>query len=154
MAGQVLKGGVMGVTINGGEVQCELEASLSIEVTTTETDPCKPLSTENYKASVWSNPDVESKSWTITASAKAFADATAFNNIDLIKLLVDGDPIVQVQFYTKEHPDYDFDEIAVFSGSGILSLDSWDAPAQGESTYSFTITGKGKPTFVSTPVTP
>jgi len=153
MAGQVLPGSVMGITINGQEVQCEMESSMSIAVNTTENDPCKPLSTEAYKSSTWTDPTVDSKSWEISFSAKAFADAVAFNNLDMLDLLINGDPIVEVQFYTKQHPDYDFDEIAIFSGRGILSLDDWTAPAEGESTYSGTITGKGKPEFVRTPVT-
>lgn len=152
--GTVLKGGVIGLSINTTELQCELESSLSITINTTENDPCKPLSTEDYKSASWTDPTVDTKSWTITGSAKAFADAVAFNQLDLLELLVNGDPIVQVQFYTKEHPDYDYDQIATFTGTGILSLDSWDAPAQGESTYSFTIEGKGKPTFVRANVTP
>lgn len=154
MAGQVLPGSVIGITINGQEVQCELESSLSVTVNTTEADPCKPVSTEAYRSAVWTDASVDSKTWQITFSAKAFADAVAFNNLDVLDLLVNGDPIVEVQFYTKQHLDYDFDEIAVFSGTGILSLDDWTAPSQGESTYSGTIAGKGKPEFVRTPVTP
>ncbi|GEM_PF-5074529 len=153
MAGQVLPGSVVGVTINGTEVQCELESSMSITVNTTETQPCKPLSTEAYKAAKWTDSSVDSKSWQITFNAKAFADNVAFNNLDLVDLLINGDPVVEVQFYTKQHPDFDFDEIAVFSGRGIISLDDWTAPAEGDSTYSGTITGKGKPEFVRTPVT-
>ncbi|MEI2271830.1 phage tail protein [Sphingobacterium sp. ML3W] len=153
MAGQVLPGSVIGITINGKEIQCELESSMSITVNTSDNDPCKPSSTEAYKAAKWTDPTVDSKSWEITFNAKAFADSVEFNNLDMLELLINGDPIVEVQFYTKQHPDYDFDEIAIFSGKGVLSMDDWTAPAEGESTYSGTIAGKGKPTFVRTPIT-
>lgn len=154
MAGQVLPGAVMGITINGSELQCELESALSITINTSEAEACKPLTSEAYKGATWADQTVDRKTWEITGSAKAFADAVEFNNLDLVDLLVNGNPIVEVQFYTKQHTDYDFDQIAVFTGTGILSLDDWTAPAEGESTYSFTITGKGEPTFVRTNVTP
>lgn len=153
MAGQVLPGSVIGITINGEELQCELESSLSITINTTETEACKPATSEAYKSATWTDASVDSKTWEITFSAKAFADEVAFNNLDMVDLLVNGDPIVEVQFATKQHPDYDFDEIAVFTGTGVLSLDDWTAPSEGESTYSGTIIGKGQPTFTREPVT-
>lgn len=147
MAGQVLPGSVMGITINGKEIKCELESVLSITINSSETEPCKPSSAENYKGASWTDATIDSKSWEITFSAKAFADEVEFNNLDVIDLLVNGDPIVEVQYYTKNHPDYDFDQIATFTGTGILSLDDWTSPTEGESTYSGTIVGKGAPTF-------
>lgn len=153
MAGQVLQGGVIGVTINGNEIQCEIDATLNITINTTETDPCKPLAAEPYKSSRWVDTSVDSKGWNVTFSAKAFADAVEMNNLDIVDLLVSGDPIVQIQFYTKQHPDYDYDEIAVFAGEGVMNDFTWNAPGTGESTYDVTVTGKGAPTFTRTTVT-
>lgn len=153
MAGQVLQGSLQAVTINGNRVQCEIDATLNVTTNTTETDPCKPLSTDAYKAARWVDTSVDSKAWTIDFSAKAFADAVEINNLDILDLLVNGDNVVQVEFNTTQTTDYDFDEVATFSGEGILSDFSWNNPSAGESTYDVTITGKGAPTFTRTPIT-
>lgn len=153
MAGQVLQGSLLAVTLNGTRIQCEIDSTLNVTTNTTETDPCKPASTEAYKAAKWTDASVDSKTWSLDFSAKAFADAVEMNNADILELMVSGDPIVQIEFSTTQTTDFDFDEILTFSGEGILSDFTWNNPSTGESTYDVTVTGKGAPTFTRVSVT-
>lgn len=153
MAGEVTPGKIWGISVNGNFVNCQIDATLTINNNVSESAPCKPGPTDSYKSSGWVTNNIDSKSWEITGSNKSFADALQMNNADFIDLLVNGSSIVQVQFGTTQHPDYDFDEIQVFSGEGIISNFTLNAPNEGEGTSDFTITGNGAPTFTRTPVT-
>lgn len=153
MADNVLQGKLLSVTIGGTAVDCQTDATLTITVATEETDPCKPAAGESSADASWSDATDGARSWTISFSAKSFAQSTGFNNADLIELLVDGSPVVEAVFATTETSDYDHDELQVFSGTGIINNFNLNAPGTGESTYDVDITGKGKPTFVRTPVT-
>lgn len=151
----VLQGKLLAVSANGTVIDCQTDATLNIAVATEESDPCKPVAGEASNDASWADPTEGAKSWTLDFSAKSFAKSTGFNQADLIDLLVNGSSIVEVQFATTETLDFDLenDEIQVFSGTGILNNFNLNAPAVGESTYDATVTGKGKPTFVRTPIT-
>lgn len=153
MAGQVLQGSLQAVIIGGNRIQCELESTLNITTNTTENDPCKPLSTDAYKAARWVDTTVDTKSWSLDVNAKAFLDAVEINQLDILEILVETDGVVEVEFNTTETTDFDFDQVASFSGTGIITDFSWANPSTGESTYDITISGKGKPSFIRTPVT-
>lgn len=153
MAYNVLQGKLLSVTLGGVAVDCQTDATLTITVATDETDPCKPIAGESSSEASWSDATDGTRSWTISFSAKSFAKSSGFNNADIMKLLIDGSPIVEVQFATTQTTDYDHQEIQVFSGTGIMNNFNLNAPGTGESTYDVDITGKGKPTFVTTPYT-
>lgn len=151
----VLQGKLLAVSVGGTVIDCQTDATLNITVETEESDPCKPTAGEASNDASWSDPTEGAKSWTLDFSAKSFAQSTGFNQADLIELLVNGSSIVEVQFATTQTSDFgeENNETQVFSGTGILNNFSLNAPAVGESTYDATVTGKGKPTFVRTPIT-
>lgn len=151
----VLQGKLLAVKVNDTVIDCQTDATLNITVETEESDPCKPVAGETSNDASWSDPTEGAKSWTLDFSAKSFAQSTGFNQGDLIDLLVNGTAIVEVQFATTQTSDYAVEnsELQVFSGTGILNNFNLNAPAVGESTYDATVTGKGKPTFVRTPIT-
>lgn len=153
MAGQVLPGKIIGVTINDTAVPCQIDATFSSSIDLIDSPPCKPGVGESYKSAQWSDSTAGARSWTIDFSGKAFADAVEFNNADILELIIDGDPVVQIQFATIVTTDYDFDQVLVISGEGIISDYTWNAPVEDESTYDVTVTGKGKPTFTRLPAT-
>lgn len=152
MAG-VLQGKLLAVTIDGEFVNCQVDATLTITTETETTDPCKPDATQTTQGASWTEATESSKSWSISMSAKAFADAIVLNNSDILDKLVNGSATAQVQFSTTETTDYDYAELLLFSGTGIITNFTWNAPSTGESTYDVEITGSGQPTFTRTPFT-
>lgn len=152
MANEVLQGKLIGVTIGEDFIQCQTDATLSISVATSVTDPCKPTPDDTGGGVNWDRLTIDSKSWNITFNAKAFAMSTKFTQAEIIDLMVNKDPKVTVTFATTKTTDYAHTETQVFNGDGIITEFNWEAPATGESTYSATVAGNGKPTFVRTPV--
>lgn len=151
MAG-ILPGKLLGVTIGDSQLNCQIDGSLSITVAVTDTEPCKPTITGTMAGGSWTTHSIDSKSWTISVSAKAFADAIATNNSDISELLITGSPSVEVEFLTIKTTDYDFDETFVYSGTGTITNFTLNAPVTGEATYDLEITGNGALTFTSAEV--
>lgn len=153
MAGERLSGKLLSVTIDGDFVQCQTDATLSITTNTSESAACKPMPGESTTGSIWLTNNVDSKTWEITLTAASFADAVQMNNADIADKLITGTPIAQVQFATTQTTDYAYDQILVYSGEGIITNFTMNAPADGESTYDVTIIGNGPLTSTRTNVT-
>ena len=154
MAG-ALQGKLIGVKLNGVYVRCQTDATLTITSNTTDTDPCKPGEDESTNASSWVTHSVDSKAWTLSVTAKSFADIQAgvLDNNDVAALMITGNPEVEITFQTIRTTDYDHDAIFVYEGTGTLTSFTVNAPSTGESTYDIEVTGNGALTFTETPVT-
>lgn len=149
----VLQGKLIGVTVNGEFVDCQVDATLNLAVATEETDPCKPAPGESSADASWAKPTVGTRSGTVDFSIKSFATSTGFNQADISNLIINGDATVEWQFMTIQTTDYSHDEAWVYSGSGILTSQSINAPSTGESTSDTSIVMVDKPTLVRTHVT-
>lgn len=155
MANNVYPGRIINMTANGLEPICNVDATLNMTSETTTDTPCKPTSDEAYKSANWTTVTQTSKSWTITGSMKAVGDtvtAGKYKHSYLANQFIEGLP-VEVTFGTTQTTDFDFDELEVYSGSGIVTDVTWNAPSDGESTVDFTVTGNGELTHTITPVT-
>lgn len=154
MAG-VLQGKLIGVTIGGVYIRCQTDATLAITTNVTDTDPCKPSEQDATNAASWVTHSIDSKAWTVSVTAKAFADQLAgvIDNSDIAALMITGNPSVDITFQTIRTTDYDYAEIFVYEGTGTLTSFTHNAPATGESTYDLEITGNGGLTYTETPVT-
>ncbi len=154
MAGAI-QGKLIGVKVNGTYLRCQTDGTLTITTNTTDTDPCKPSEEEATNAASWVTHSIDSKAWTISATAKTFADVAAgvIDNSELANLMIVGTPSVEVTFQTIRTTDYDFDEIWVYEGTGTITSFTINAPGAGESTYDIEITGNGALTYTETPVT-
>lgn len=152
MAG-ILPGKLMTTTVNGTALRCQVDATLTISVNVTENESCKPSAEDAYLANAWVTQSIDNKSWEITVSAKAYADAIEMSNSDIGELLTTGSPIVQVTFMTTQTTDYDYDEVFVYSGEAIITNYTLNGPQTGDGTYDLTFTGNGPLTLTRTPVT-
>lgn len=149
----VLQGKLIGVTINGEFVNCQVDATLTLNVATEETDPCKPAPGESSANASWAKPTVGTRSGTVDFSIKTFATNTGFNQADISEIIIDGDAKTEWQFMTIQTTDYDHEEAWVYSGEGIFTSQSIAAPSTGESTSDTSIVMYDKPTIVRTPIT-
>lgn len=154
MAGAI-QGKLIGVKINGNYIRCQTDATLTITANTTDTDPCKPSEDEATNAASWVTHSTDSKAWTVSVTAKAFADVAAgvIDNSDVAAMMISGNPEVEMTFQTIRTTDYDHDQIFVYEGSGTITSFTHNAPGAGESTYDLEITGNGALTYTETPVT-
>lgn len=155
MAGE-LQGKLIGVKINGSYIRCQTDATLSITQDVTDNDPCKPTEEEATNGASWAGHTAGTKSWTISVTAKTFADVAAgtLDNSDIAALMITGDNSVEVTFQTIRTTDYAFASVFLYEGTGTLTSFTHNAPVDGDSTYDLEITGNGALTFEETPVTP
>lgn len=154
MAG-VLQGKLIGVKVNGSFLRCQTDATLAITVNTTDDDPCKPTPTDTTNGASWTTHSVSTKTWTVSVTAKAFADQVTgvLDNSDIANLMITGDPSVEMTFQTIKTTDYDYPSVFLYEGTGTLTSFTHNAPIDGESTYDLEITGNGALTYTETPVT-
>lgn len=147
-------GSVIGVTIGGVWLKCQTDATLTLTVNVTEEDPCKPDEGDAPSGDIpWVERTPESRDWEISFNNNLMKNSLEAANPDMGKLIVDGDVEVQVQFLTRPgqtKSDYDL----VYSGTGIITGFTFNAPVTGASTTESTITGNGPLTYTVVPVEP
>lgn len=150
-----LQGKLLGVKVNGVFVRCQTDATLNININVTDDEPCKPTETDTTNGTSWTTHTVDSKDWSLSVTAKAFADVEAgiFDNSDIAELMTVGNPSVEAVFQTIQTTDYNHPAVFLYEGTGTLTSFSHNAPSDGESTYDLEITGNGALTFTKTPVT-
>jgi len=155
MAG-VLPGKLIGVKVNGTSIRCQTDATLAITVNTTDDDPCKPTEADTTNGASWTTHTVSTKGWTVSVTAKAFADQVTgvLDNSDIAALMITGDPSIEMTFQTIKTTDYDFAKTFIYEGTGTLTSFTHNAPIDGESTYDLEITGNGALTYAEATVTP
>lgn len=144
MAG-VLQGKLISVSIDENPIRCQMDATLNINQEVSDNEPCKPTAAESTNGAAWTTHTVSSKSWTISVTAKTFADVLNgfLNQNDIADLMISGTPSVNVVFETTQTTDYDHPYIWMYEGVGTLTSFTINAPQDGESTYDFEITGNG-----------
>ena len=155
MAGE-LQGKLIGVKINDTYIRCQTDATLTITQDVTDDDPCKPTEADTTNGASWVSHTAGTKSWTVSVTAKAFADVAAglIDNSDIAGLMITGDNSVEVTFQTIKTSDYSFASVFLYEGTGTLTSFTHNAPVDGASTYDLEITGNGALTYTETPVTP
>lgn len=156
MATNVLQGSVLGVRIGDNWIRCQTDATLTLTKNLTTPDPCKPAPGESAASGKWNQPVVETKEWSIDFSAKTFADTTAdgYSLSYVTQQFLQNDDPVEVVFQTNDElTDYSAPLSLLYTGEGLLSSLTVNAPGTGESTYDTTITGVGEILFEEVPVT-
>lgn len=146
MAYKTYPGSIWSMTADGLEPMCNIDATLNMTSDTTTEDPCKPNASESYAQANWTSVTVNNKSWTITGTMRTVGDtptAGFYKHAYLADKFIDGTPVAVV-FATTQTTDFDFDEVETFTGEGIVTDVTYNAPAGNESgTVDFTITGNG-----------
>lgn len=133
---------------------CQVDATLNLAVETDEDDACKP-SPDDIVATgdtPWADFTPSKRNWDISFSQKLMRASLATANIDISDLIITGKIYVEVEFMTtpgQSKSDYDF----VYSGTGILTGFTLNAPGSGASTSDSTIQGTGPITRTVTPRT-
>lgn len=155
MAG-ALQGKLLGVKINGNYIRCQTDATLAIAISTSDEEGCKPTETEATNSQSWGTNKVNSKSWTLSVTAKTFADVVSgtVSNSEIANAMITGTPSVEVSFQTIKTSDYSFPNIFIYEGTGTLTSFTVNAPIEGNGTYDLEITGNGALTYTEIPVTP
>lgn len=152
MASNKVPGSIIGVLIGGEWYRCQTDATLNLTVNVTEEDACKPEPGDEAGADVpWIERTADSRDWNIDFSAGLMRNSLEAGNPDIARLIVDGDIDVEVQFVTREgqtKSDVDF----IYSGSGILTGFTLNAPVTGSATTDTSIVGNGPLTYTKIPV--
>lgn len=140
-------GNIWNMTADGLEPICNTELTLNMTSETTTEPPCKPNSTDSYKGANWNTVTVTSKGWEVTGTIRTVGDAPAagqYKHSYITDKFIQGGN-VQVSFGTTETTDFDFQEVETFTGEGIVTSVTYNAPQGQESgTVDFTITGNGE----------
>lgn len=149
-----IPGKLLKIKVNGVELRCQTNATFTTTVNVTANPVCKPtdaeIGTGNTTPFVTNTAD--SKAWTMTMSAQAFADSIAGSEYDILTILAAGDLNVTVQFLSSV-TQTDYPMGFLIEGDGILSGFTFNAPEAGAANYDITITGNGGYTFTKVPVT-
>ncbi len=153
MAG-ALPGKLISMKIGGVAIRCQTDITLTMTNNLTDNDLCKPSETELANGSNWITRTYDSSEWSVSATAKTFADITAgfIDNSDITNLML-GNPTVEVTIATTQTVDYNFPQLFVYEGTGILTSYTLNGAQAGESTYDIEISGSGALTFTETPFT-
>jgi hypothetical protein len=154
-------GSVIGIRLKGVDsvdpsqwLNCQVDATLDLAVETEEEDPCKPTPEEAALGEdiPWAEFTPTKRNWNISFSQKMMRDSLVASNVNVANLIITGKVYVEVEFMTspgQTKSDVDF----VYSGTGILTGFTLNAPVTGASTSDSTIQGTGALAFVSVPVT-
>jgi hypothetical protein len=135
-------------------LNCQVDATLELAVDTDQDDACKPSPADIVTVgdTPWATFTPSSRNWNISFSQKLMRESLAAANIDISDLIITGKIYVEVEFMTtpgQTKSDYDF----VYSGTGILTGFTLNAPGTGASTSDSTIQGTGPITRTVTPRT-
>lgn len=146
-----LPGRLLGVTINGVYYKCQTTADLTFTAATTQDDTCKPDQGTDTDPIGWETSTVDSKTWAITFSSKAFADGLAASGNALSRFFIESDLSCIAHFMTNpDQGDGIVSTDVLYEGSGLLTSLKLNAPEKGSSTYDATITGNGPMTITET----
>lgn len=153
MAVNTTPGNIIGVRLGGIWLDCQVDATLNMTVNVTEDDPCKPNPDDLEQGSTpWVERTADTRDWSIDFSQKLMKDSLAAANPDLGEMIINDEINVEVEFMTlpgQTKSNYDF----VYSGTGILTNFTLNAPVTGAATTDATISGNGALTYVKVPVT-
>lgn len=154
-------GSIIGMTIKqvgsvdpGVWLDCQTDATLDMAVETEEEDPCKPTPEELVTTGdvPWADFTPSKRNWNITFSQKMMRASLAASNTNIASLIIAGNVFVEVQFMTapgQTKSDFDF----VYSGTGILTGFTFNAPVTGAATTDSTIQGTGPLAELIVPIT-
>lgn len=150
MASNSVPGKIIGIRLGGVWLKCQTDATLNLSVNVTEEDPCKPDGdVTDADAIPWIERTADSRDWSVDFNAKFLRDSLSTENApaNVAKLIIDGDVYVEdFEFLTAENQDFSqFD--MVYSGSGILTSFTFNAPTTGAANTTATITGNGALTY-------
>lgn len=149
-----IQGKLIGITIDSEYVRCQTDLTFNITSNTSTEDACKPDPSDPDGGMNWDNPNVDSMAWDGSFSARSFADSVDANQATIINKLLLGNPVVGVVIqYNTTSSEFDGTVNHILSGNAIISGFTLNAPGTGSSTYDVTLTGKGKPTLSTVPVT-
>lgn len=149
---KVIPGKLLLATLNGVETNCQQDATLTINYNVTQEEPCKPSSSETYKGFSWQTSVTDSASWSLAFSIKSTDLNSANQNTILANLISNGNQAL-VTFETSDATGVDLAYSSIFTGDGLISDFTWNAPQAGESTVDITVTGNGAPSFIVVPIT-
>lgn len=150
-----VQGKLLYIKVGEKEIECQTDLTLNMTANTTDTDACKPLSTDVGGTADWITRTVASREWDASVSAQTLVNAiTTYNNIgDLMGIFVNGSLNVEVAIQTNSaNTDYDQTSTFLFTGSAIMNGLTLNGPQDGVSTGDVTFVSNGKPTYTETVV--
>ncbi len=146
-----LPGRLLGVTIDGVYYKCQTTADLTMTASTTADETCKPDQGVGADPIGWVTKTVDGKDWTVTFSAKAFADGLSASGNSLSRFFINSDLSCIINFMTNvDQGDGIISTDVLYVGAGLLTSLKINAPEKGSSTYDATITGNGPLTITET----
>lgn len=149
------QGKIWQVKVGDKVIKCQTDATLNATVNTSENDPCKPTG-ELGDDITWLTYNEDSRGWEISFSGQAFADSITdpLTQADFLELFCSGDIKVEVDFYTNTSvKGFDGTQVITYSGEGLMTSISLNAPTAGVATYDVTIQGNGALTSSRVPYT-
>lgn len=151
---QSIAGKFIKVKVNGVEYRCQTDATLTLTVNMTENDPCKPSDALVTAGQLipYVTRTADTRDWTLTFSAQAFADAIGASELELSDLFINGALSVTAQFLSTP-TQTTWPNGFLYEGAGILSSLTINAPEAGNATYDAEITGNGPLTKTLIPIT-
>ena len=156
MATSTVEGKIIGVSVGGKWLLCQVDSTLAITVAMTEQDLCKPdgdtapSGTNNIP---WINRTADSRDWNIKVSQNLIRQTLAAANFDFGQNLVNGNVYLDNVLFKTATGQTESDNAFVYSGSAIISDFSLSAPTKGGAKIDTTLTGNGPLTYTKTPVT-
>ncbi len=139
-----LPGRLLGVTLDSVYYKCQTNADLTMTAATTSDDTCKPDQGVGADPIGWVTKTVDSKDWTVTFSAKAFADGLSASGNSLSRFFINSDLSCLMHFMTNPNQgDGIISTDVLYTGQGLLTNLKLNAPEKGSASYDATITGNG-----------
>lgn len=148
-----IQGSLILFGLNGSFPKCQIDATFESTININELPTCKPMAGEAYIATNPAEYEVTGSSWSVSMSARAFAEGTSFNQGDILEAIASGQVFVPIVFATTQTSNYDKEELQTITGDAILTSFSWNAPSDGDSTYDITLQGNGAFTLTRVPYT-
>lgn len=141
-------------TGDGEYFACQLDATVNYTANTTADEACKPDPTDATGGAVTYNTyTADSRDWSVTLSAKQFADELKLNNVDLNDIAFNGSGTLDIVVRTVESDTYTHPLLLEWAGNVIITDLTNNFPQAGSATYDVTLQGNGNATFTKTPFT-
>lgn len=150
---KIFQGQIVGIVIDGNELACNTDVTVSLTKNLTEDPACKPLSTDAYTEGGWVRQSITSKTGTITGTALSVADVVTgavITDADILDLFLTTDRI-EVVVRTTPVTNYQYQTVRTLTATCIINEISWNNPSDATSSSDFTFTIDGEPTYDSVP---
>lgn len=145
-------GKILGIRIAGVWLACQTDATLNMTVNVTEEDPCKPDGDAEVSAAnsiPWVTRTADTRDWSMDFSNKLMRDSLKVSNNaqNIAKLIIDGTVYIDDVEFASADGQTASDTDLIYSGPGIITSFTLNAPESGPATMDNTISGNGALTY-------